>query len=231
MPAGPEQAIFIIGVEHRSGTNFLSDLLALHDDCCRPATIGEDFLLHHAEHLRRYAAGLHESWNPEWRDSASQADIGAALGRVCYRYAGHLYRRFDAVFALSENGGASKLRASGVDDVDIAPLGVELGDFGPDRRDEQLRRSLGLSEDQPLLIYAGRFDVEKKPDQVVEAFRRLPESLGARIRIDTGSGGIDTDIPIQVNRTERNFLSGSIGDGKGEIIIDTGSGGVRLRRS
>ena len=107
--------------------------------------------------------------------------VGAALGRVCYRYAGHLYRRFDAVFALSENGGASKLRASGVHDVDIAPLGVELGDFGPDRRDERLRRSLGLSEDQPLLIYVGRFDVEKKPDQVVEAFRRLPESLGARL--------------------------------------------------
>jgi lia operon protein LiaG len=59
----------------------------------------------------------------------------------------------------------------------------------------------------------------------------IPESLGAEIRIDTGSGGIDTDIPIQVKRTERNFLSGSIGDGKGEIIIDTGSGGVRLRRS
>ena len=59
----------------------------------------------------------------------------------------------------------------------------------------------------------------------------IPESLGAEIRIDTGSGGIDTDIPIQIKRAERNFLSGSIGDGKGEIIIDTGSGGVRLRRS
>ena len=29
--------------------------------------------------------------------------------RLCYRYCGHLYRRFDAVFALSENGGAAKL--------------------------------------------------------------------------------------------------------------------------
>jgi hypothetical protein len=80
MPAGPE-AIFIVGIEHRSGTNFLSDLLALHEDCCRPATIGEDFLLHHAQHLVRYAAGLHVSWNPAWRESATQADIGTALGR------------------------------------------------------------------------------------------------------------------------------------------------------
>jgi hypothetical protein len=81
MPAGPERAIFIIGIEHRSGTNFLNDLLSLHSDCCRPTTIGEDFLLHHADHLRRYAAGLHASWNSEWRASVSQTDIGAALGR------------------------------------------------------------------------------------------------------------------------------------------------------
>lgn len=59
----------------------------------------------------------------------------------------------------------------------------------------------------------------------------IPESLGAAIRIETGSGGIDTDIPVQVRKTERNYLSGTIGDGKGEITIETGSGGVRLRRS
>ncbi len=59
----------------------------------------------------------------------------------------------------------------------------------------------------------------------------IPESLGAAIRIDTGSGGIDTDIPIQVKKAERSYLSGTIGDGKGEITIETGSGGVRLRRS
>jgi lia operon protein LiaG len=59
----------------------------------------------------------------------------------------------------------------------------------------------------------------------------IPESLGASIRIDTGSGGIDTDIPIQVRKAERNYLNGTIGDGKGEISIETGSGGVRLRRS
>ena len=59
----------------------------------------------------------------------------------------------------------------------------------------------------------------------------IPESLGAEIRIDTGSGGIDTDIPVKVKKAERNYLSGTIGDGKGEIVIETGSGGVRLRRS
>ena len=109
--------------------------------------------------------------------------LAGAASRLCYRYCGNLYRRFDAVFALSENGGATKLRAYGVADVDIVGLGVELGDFGPARRDPRLRRKLGLEDGQPLLIYVGRLDSEKKPDVVVEAFRRLPAELGARLAL------------------------------------------------
>src|SRR5438270_6040527 len=36
--------------------------------------------------------------------------VAGLLGRVCYAYCGALYRRFDSVFALCENGGAAKLR-------------------------------------------------------------------------------------------------------------------------
>src|SRR5215210_4456526 len=107
--------------------------------------------------------------------------LAGAVSRLCYRYCGNLYRRFDAVFALSENGGATKLRAYGVPDVGIVGLGVELGDFGPSRRDPRLRDKLGVGDGQPLLIYVGRLDSEKKPDVVVEAFRRLPAELGARL--------------------------------------------------
>ncbi len=107
--------------------------------------------------------------------------LAGAASRLCYRYCGHLYRRFDAVFALSENGGATKLRSFGVPNVDIVGLGVELGDFGPSRRDRGLRRKLGVGDKQPLLIYVGRLDSEKKPDVVVEAFRKLPAGLGARL--------------------------------------------------
>ena len=107
--------------------------------------------------------------------------IGGAAGRLCYNYCGKLYRQFDAVYALSEHGGGLKLRSLGVENVHILPLGVELQDFSPERRDPELRRSLGLSDDQPLLIYVGRFDIEKRPDIVVEAFRSLPRELGAKL--------------------------------------------------
>lgn len=119
--------------------------------------------------------------------------LASAAGRLCYRYCGSLYRRFDSVFALSENGGATKLRSYGVDNVEIVPLGVELGDFSPARRDPRLRRSLGLTDGQPLLIYVGRLDIEKKPQVIVEAFRQLPDELGARLVL-LGEGPLREEI-------------------------------------
>ncbi len=119
--------------------------------------------------------------------------VAGLLARVCYGYCGLLYRRFDATFALSENGGATKLRSLGIPEVDVVPLGVELGEFGPERRDERLRRKLGLTPAQPLLVYVGRLDGEKKPDLVVDAFRRLPASLGARLAL-IGEGPLKGEI-------------------------------------
>ena len=119
--------------------------------------------------------------------------VGGMLGRICYGYCGLLYRRFDAVFALSENGGAGKLRSLGIPSVDVAPLGVELGEFGTSRRDKRLRQKLGLADDQPLLIYVGRLDGEKKPDLVAEAFRRLPSALGAKLAL-IGEGPLKAEI-------------------------------------
>lgn len=59
----------------------------------------------------------------------------------------------------------------------------------------------------------------------------VPESLGAELVVESGSGGIDMDIPVEVRRAGRRSLHGTIGDGRGRIEIDTGSGGVRVRRS
>jgi len=119
--------------------------------------------------------------------------VAGLLGRACYAYCGALYRRFDSVFALSENGGAAKLRSLGIDPVEVVPLGVEVGEFGPTRRDARLRAKLGMAEHQPLLIYVGRLDGEKKPDVVVDAFRRLPRELGPKLVL-LGEGPLKPEI-------------------------------------
>jgi alpha-1,6-mannosyltransferase len=107
--------------------------------------------------------------------------VGGQVRSLAYRYCGLLYRRVDAVYALSENGGAAKLRELGAGNVGIMPLGVEVDEFGRDRRDPELRRSLGVGEQEPLLIYVGRLDRERRAQLVVDAFARLPSSLGARL--------------------------------------------------
>ncbi|HEY7005084.1 MAG TPA: glycosyltransferase [Sphingomicrobium sp.] len=133
--------------------------------------------------------------------------VASVLGRICYSYCGFLYRRFDAMFALSENGGATKLRSLGIPQVDVVGLGVEVGEFGPQFRDEKLRQKLGLAPSQPLLVYVGRLDGEKKPDLVVDAFRRLPHSLGAKLAL-IGEGPLKAEIAALGD--DRIFLPGYV---------------------
>ncbi len=58
----------------------------------------------------------------------------------------------------------------------------------------------------------------------------VPESLGAEVTIESGRHGLDVDFPMTITRRNDDYVRGTIGDGKGTIRIDTGSGGVRLRR-
>lgn len=60
---------------------------------------------------------------------------------------------------------------------------------------------------------------------------RAPAGLGATVEIETGSGGIDLDFPLEVRTVRRDHVRGTIGDGRGEINIDTGSGSIRLIRT
>ncbi|MEX2176899.1 MAG: sulfotransferase [Pirellulaceae bacterium] len=76
-----EQAVVILGIGHRCGTNFLSDLLVQHADTCRPTHVPEDFFVHHAQHLQTFAAGLHASWGEGRRLETPQEEIGATLGQ------------------------------------------------------------------------------------------------------------------------------------------------------
>ena len=57
----------------------------------------------------------------------------------------------------------------------------------------------------------------------------VPDDLSARFDIDIGSGGIDVDVPItktlHKSRGEMRFV---VGDGAATVVLDTGSGSVRV---
>ncbi|MFL5494509.1 MAG: DUF4097 family beta strand repeat-containing protein [Gemmatimonadales bacterium] len=58
-----------------------------------------------------------------------------------------------------------------------------------------------------------------------------PATLSASVQIETSSGEIESDFPLTVTRRASDHVEGRIGDGKGTIAIETGSGGVRLLKS
>lgn len=59
----------------------------------------------------------------------------------------------------------------------------------------------------------------------------IPASLGAELYASTSSGGIDFDFAVQILKRGDDFVRAVLGDGRGRISIDSGSGAVRLRKS
>jgi lia operon protein LiaG len=57
---------------------------------------------------------------------------------------------------------------------------------------------------------------------------RVPPTLGAEVDIETSSGDIETDFEVAVTRHARDHMTGRIGDGRGKIEIETGSGTIKL---
>jgi lia operon protein LiaG len=57
---------------------------------------------------------------------------------------------------------------------------------------------------------------------------KAPATLGAEVDIETSSGDIETDFEVAVTRHARDHMTGRIGDGRGKIAIETGSGGIKL---
>ncbi|MGB0749300.1 MAG: sulfotransferase family protein [Magnetospiraceae bacterium] len=83
--------ILILGLTHRSGTNYLADLVSAHPGCTRPSGLGEDFLLMHSHLLSSYVDRTLGSWQPEWKsgdkDKIFEAAFADALGGFLNRIA------------------------------------------------------------------------------------------------------------------------------------------------
>jgi lia operon protein LiaG len=56
----------------------------------------------------------------------------------------------------------------------------------------------------------------------------IPKGTGAELSVETGSGGIETNLMMETRYRKRNELVGRIGNGGGSIRIETGSGTVTL---
>jgi lia operon protein LiaG len=128
--------------------------------------------------------------------------------------------------SLSIDTGSGDVTGS---DLDANELSVETGSG-------EIRLTGIVSPDVSLETGSGGVTAELRRDvaslQVEtgsgEIAIRAPASLGAEVEIETSSGDIETDFPLQITRHGRDHMMGTVGDGKGTIAIETGSGGIKL---
>lgn len=102
--------------------------------------------------------------------------VGARAGRwtdaLLDAYVQRLYRRFDRVLAPSQVM-AAKLEALGVERVYVQPLGVDIDQFHPRRRDPNVRARFHIDDNTRLLIFAGRGSREKHIPRLLETMQQL----------------------------------------------------------
>jgi glycosyltransferase involved in cell wall biosynthesis len=91
------------------------------------------------------------------------------------------YRRSDHVVAPTPALAAELRRIRGDDHASVWSRGVDRSLFSPMRRDPDLRRAIGLGDDEVALLFFGRLVLEKGIGIFVEVFKEL-QRRGAPIR-------------------------------------------------
>jgi lia operon protein LiaG len=122
----------------------------------------------------------------------------------------------------SVRGGALTIREL---DVDTGSGGVRLDDVAA----ADIRVDTGSGRvTLDLVRDVDRLEIDTGSGSVNLS---VPRDFGADVTVDTGSGGISADVPLQIRSSRRGWLEGTIGDGRGRLDIETGSGGVRIESS
>jgi lia operon protein LiaG len=130
---------------------------------------------------------------------------------------------------LTLDTGSGSVKGSS---IDVGRLNIDTGSGGV---------GLGGVRARDIVLDTGSGSIDLDLTDDVESLRvdsgsggitlTVPRNLGAELVAETGSGGVDIDVPFELRRKERGYLSGRLGDGRGRITIDTGSGSVRIRPS
>jgi len=83
----PAKYLFLFGVIHRSGSNYLHRLLSLHPQIGRISTIREDFLTANSDLLDQYVKHIAEEWNDNWDPAGKAANrLRNHLGIACLNF-------------------------------------------------------------------------------------------------------------------------------------------------
>ncbi|HKN68667.1 MAG TPA: DUF4097 family beta strand repeat-containing protein [Gemmatimonadaceae bacterium] len=130
--------------------------------------------------------------------------------------------------SLKMDTGSGSIRGG---DIDVSDLKADVGSGGVHlERVRASRVNVDAGSGGTELELLSSIDQMKVEAGSGGVTIRLPANLSATVDLETGSGGIDTDFSVQVTKFEQHHIVGRIGDGRGQIKVESGSGAVRLLR-
>jgi len=148
--------------------------------------------------------------------------LAGPLTRLARRHMAQTYRRMSATFGASEHV-LQKLSRIEVRRLFHTPLGVEIDQFTPAKRDLERRRQIGIADDERLVLFLGRLSPEKGIDLLLDAWPRLQPRLrsradrGPRLRLlIAGHGPREAEVAALVRR-DPTILRMPHVDGRGEV--------------
>lgn len=152
--------------------------------------------------------------------NGAQGDVSVDTG------SGDVGLRQVAADMLSVDTGSGNVTGTGLSatavNVDTGSGNVELGALSS----PQISVDTGSGDViLDLTTPVSQLDVDTGSGNVTV---RAPANLNATVSLETSSGDLETDFPLQVRRTGSDELHGKIGNGQGTINVETGSGDVRL---
>ena len=119
-----------------------------------------------------------------------QAMLRPALRRICLTMADQIVANSDQSLDTFLAGRRRDARRHRVQPIAVDP--ARFDGAAPDR--VGFRRSLGLAEDAPILLFAGRMTPEKNPVFAVDVLaalrRRMPQAVG----VFAGAGSLEADV-------------------------------------
>src|SRR5262249_48530482 len=120
-----------------------------------------------------------------------------------------------------------------IDHAEGRSLKIETGSGNADAtavKADALKIDTG-SGDVTLELLAGGGDIYVDTGSG-EVNLTLPADYGADVVLDNGPGGIrPRRILVEGREVQEGHVEGRIGDGKGRLHVETGSGGVRLKKA
>lgn len=109
-----------------------------------------------------------------------------------WKYLQWFYNRCSATYAPSSSA-AFELRKQGIRRVKLWQRGIDTTGFSPSFRNEELRRSIGVDEKTPILLFVARLVKEKDLDDLIAA-NHILESRGKAFKMVIVGDGPERNV-------------------------------------